>query len=242
MEKFQQLLTEKDYKAQAIWFLNAFWGELGTDSEARALAEEVWVLVGQFQEIYGLESKGNSEFSLDMLGAARLLEFRGETMTANARRDMLKTLDLDGDKRMSLWEYQIHLWADKKPLAGHDALWALDELMTRPQGTNDELEKAKAALEEVNAALDDYKKKEAKINEEIRATEGKVVKQNRAKQQLSVLKANNLMTDVRFNKKQITAQAAVRRAMKCENTTCAGEVWWQERTIAEVDKYRPKRK
>jgi len=239
MERFTQLLETMSYKDQAIWFLNAFWGDL---TDAKALAEEVWDLVQQFQECYSRESKGNSEQSLDMLGAARLLEIRGQTMTANARRDLLKTLDIDNDKRMSLWEYQIHLWADKKPLQGNDPLWAVKELMTRPQGTNQALEEAKAVLEEVNAALADYMDKKRKIEAEIEANAGKVVKLNRAKNKLSVLNANNLMTDVRFNKKQVTAEAAVRKAMKAENDTCAGEVWWQERTIAEVNKYRPNKK
>jgi len=239
MDRFTQLLETMSYKDQAIWFLNAFWGEL---TDAKSLSEEVWDLVQQFQECYSRESKGNSEQSLDMLGAARLLEIRGQTMTANARRDLLKTLDIDNDKRMSLWEYQIHLWADKKPLAGNDPLWAVKELMTRPQGTNQALEEAKAVLEEVNAALSDYMDKKRKIEAEIEANAGKVVKLNRAKNKLSVLNANNLMTDVRFNKKQVTAEAAVRKAMKAENDTCAGEVWWQERTIAEVNKYRPGKK
>jgi hypothetical protein len=239
MERFTQLLETMSYKDQAIWFLNAFWGDL---QDAKSLAEEVWDLVQQFKECYSRESKGNSEQSLDMLGAARLLEIRGQTMTANARRDLLKTLDIDNDKRMSLWEYQIHLWSDKKPLAGNDPLWAVKELMTRPQGTNQALEEAKAVLEEVNAALSDYMDKKRKIEAEIEANAGKVVKLNRAKNKLSVLNANNLMTDVRFNKKQVTAEAAVRKAMKAENDTCAGEVWWQERTMAEVNKYKPNKK
>jgi len=236
MARFTQLLETMSYKDQAIWFLNAFWADL---EDAKSLAEEVWELVGQFEECYSRESKGNSEQSLDMLGAARLLEIRGQTMTANARRDLLKSLDIDNDKRMSLWEYQIHLWADKKPLAGKDCFWAVEELMTRPQGTNQALEEAKAVLEEVNQALSDYLEKRRKIEAEIEANAGKVVKLNRAKNKLAVLNDNNLMTDVRFNKKQVTAEAAVRKAMKAENDTCAGEVWWQERTMAEVNKYKP---
>jgi len=239
MQKFQTLLESKEYKDQAIWFLNAFWADL---ENAEATGEEMWELVHQFEECYHRESKGNSMMSLDLLGAAKLLEMRGETMTANARRDMLKKIDIDQDKRMSLWEYMISLQLDKKPMKGHDALWALEELMTRPQGTNQALEDAKAVLAEVNAALADYKKKKIEIQMDIEKFEGKVVKLNRAKNQLAVLEANNLMTDVKFNKKQISAGAAVRKAMKLENTTCGGEVWWQDRTIKEVEKYRPNKK
>lgn len=239
MQKFQTLLESKEYKDQAIWFLNAFWADL---ENAEATGEEMWELVHQFEECYHRESKGNSMMSLDLLGAAKLLEMRGETMTANARRDMLKKIDIDQDKRMSLWEYMISLQLEKKPMKGHDALWALEELMTRPQGTNQALEDAKAVLAEVNAALADYKKKKIEIQMDIEKFEGKVVKLNRAKNQLAVLEANNLMTDVKFNKKQISAGAAVRKAMKLENTTCGGEVWWQDRTIKEVEKYRPNKK
>jgi len=239
MQKFQTLLETKEYKDQAVWFLNAFWADL---ENAEATGEEMWELVHQFEECYHRESKGNSMMSLDLLGAAKLLEMRGETMTANARRDMLKKIDIDQDKRMSLWEYMISLQLDKKPMKGHDALWALEELMTRPQGTNQALEDAKAVLAEVNAALADYKKKKIEIQMDIEKFEGKVVKLNRAKNQLAVLEANNLMTDVKFNKKQISAGAAVRKAMKLENTTCGGEVWWQDRTIKEVEKYRPNKK
>lgn len=239
MQRFQTLLESKEYTAQAIWFLNAFWADL---ENAPATGEEVWELVHQFEECFHRESKGNSMMSLDLLGAAKLLEMRGETMTANARREMLKKIDIDQDKRMSLWEYMISLQLDKKPMKGHDALWALEELMTRPQGTNQALEDAKSILAEVNAALADYKQKSFKIQMDIEKFEGKVVKLNRAKNQLAVLEANNLMTDVKFNKKQITAGAAVRKAMKLENTTCGGEVWFADRTIKEVEKYRPNKK
>jgi len=239
MQKFQTLLESKEYKDQAVWFLNAFWADL---ENAEATGEEMWELVHQFEECYHRESKGNSMMSLDLLGAAKLLEIRGETMTANARRDMLKKIDIDQDKRMSLWEYMISLQLDKKPMKGHDALWALEELMTRPQGTNQALEDAKAVLAEVNAALADYKKKKVLFQMDIEKYADKVVKLNRAKNQLAVLEANNLMTDVKFNKKQISAGAAVRKAMKLENTTCGGEVWWQDRTIKEVEKYRPNKK
>jgi len=239
MQKFQKLLETMEYREQAIWFLNAFWGDLDNASE---LAEEVWALVQQFETCYSRESKGNSMQSLDMLGSARLLEIRGQTMTANARRDLLKELDIDDDKRMSLWEYQIHLWKDKKPLKGNDAMWAVKELMTRPQGTNQALEDAKSILEEVNQILQDFLEKKRVIEKKIEDSAGKVVKLNKAKNQLSVLEANNLMTDVSFNKKQVTAEAAVRKAMKSEDNTCAGQIWWQNRALEEVNKYKPKRK
>jgi len=224
-----------DFKYQAVWVLNAFWADFAKPEE---IAEDAWTLVQQFTEIYRQESKGNSMVSLDMLGAAKLLEKRGETMTANARRQMLKELDVDGDKKMSLWEYVLHLWSEKKPLKGKDVDWRLRELMNRPQGTNAALEEAKSELADLQAALDDYTAKKAAIDLEIEQSVGKVVKLNRAKNKLAVLNANNLMTDVKFNKKFITAEAKVRSAQKGENKTCQGEVWWSNKVVSEVQKYR----
>lgn len=239
MELFKTRLEKLDYTKQAIWFLNAFWADL---EDKEAMAEEVWQLVGQFIDLFNRVPVGNTEYSLDMLGAARLLEMRGETMTANARRDMLKTLDIDNDNRMSLWEYQIHLWKDRKPFKGKDVMWAVKELMIRPQGTNQALEDAKKILEEVNTALQDYLAKKSACQVEIEKFAGKVVKLNRAKQKLAILNDNNLMTDVKFNKTSVSAEAAVRKAMKGENDTCAGEVWWQDRVVREAAKYRPQKK
>eukprot|EP00492_Amphilonche_elongata_P002090 TRINITY_DN2381_c0_g1_i1.p1 TRINITY_DN2381_c0_g1~~TRINITY_DN2381_c0_g1_i1.p1 ORF type:complete len:202 (+),score=49.27 TRINITY_DN2381_c0_g1_i1:52-657(+) len=197
LEKFTKKLESDTctYKYQAIWFLNAFWADL---ENQEALAENLWDLVAQFEEIFFRVPKGNNANALDMLGAARLLELRGETMTANARRDMLKELDVDNDKMMSLWEYLIHLWADQKPFKGKGIKWTLEELMTRPQGTNQALVDAKESLNAVNAALDDFQAKKRKYQKAIDDNEGKVVKQNRAKNQLAQLEPNNLMTDVKF--------------------------------------------
>merc|ERR1712176_136751 len=79
----------------------------------------------------------------DEFESHRLLEKFGQTLTVVAMRKELKAIDLDTDNCMSLLEYFVY----------HYKL-SVDTLMSRPQGVNEDLEKAEAALEEVLAQIE----------------------------------------------------------------------------------------
>merc|ERR1719228_1802124 len=105
------------------------------------------------------EAPGSSEHALDEFGAARLWEVGDEPITRNARLKKLKKIDVDNDKMMSLWEYFFFKWGDHSPFKGNDAMWAVNEIMSRPQGTNEELEKAKKVLDDAIKKGEAYKEK-----------------------------------------------------------------------------------
>lgn len=81
-EKLADLST-KNYKAQAIWFLNAFWPQFGGE------AEKIWNFKHTFDEL-DHDRKGDG-CALDELQAHRFLEKFHETMTVQAMREKLRS-------------------------------------------------------------------------------------------------------------------------------------------------------
>jgi len=236
--EFTNKLKELDYEAQCRWFLNAFWADLGDNVGERA--EEMWKCCEVIRNVVLDQAKGSTEHALDEFGAARLWEVGGEALTRNARLEKLKKIDVDNDKMMSLWEYFIFKWADVGGFKGHDAMWAVKEIMTRDQGTNDALIKAQAVFDLVMQKGEAYTKKTGELEAEIEKLQGKVVKLNRAKFLLEQHLANDIFKDVSFNKQFVEAKLAVKNAKKGENTTCQGDLWWGERTLEETKKYQRK--
>jgi len=235
--KFTAKIGELNYEAQCRWFLNAFWEDL---ENAEELAEEMWVCIETIRSTVLSEAKGSTEHALDEFGAARLWEVGGEPLTRNARNEKLKKIDVDNDKMMSLWEYFFFKWSDKAPFKGNDALWGVKEIMNRPQGTNEELAKAKKVLDLAIQKGEEYKLKGKKLEKELEDTVGKVVKHNRAKVQMEAWQANDIFSDAKFNAEYLLAKSAVKRAAKAENKTCQGEIWWGQRTLKEAEKYKKK--
>ena len=97
--KFHEL-TEKNYKGQACWAMNAFWND-GLKEEA----ERIWGFVRKCEELDEKKKKEGNE--LDELQAHRFLEAVGETLTVIALRDRLRKIDLDMNRRMALMEYLV---------------------------------------------------------------------------------------------------------------------------------------
>merc|ERR1712062_637653 len=121
--------------------LNAYWAEYGEKE-----AEAVWAYVQTANELD--KKKGEEGHAMDEFESHRFLEKFGQTSTVVAMRKELKAIDLDTDNCMSLLEYFVY----------HYKL-SVDTMMSRPQGVNEELEKAEVALEEVNAEIAKLKKK-----------------------------------------------------------------------------------
>lgn len=235
--QFTEKIGELDYEGQARWFLNAFWEDI---ADTEDLAEQLWVCCQTIRNTILAEAQGSSEHALDVFGAARLWEAHGEALTAMARKAKLKKIDVDNDNMMSLWEYAINKYEDIAPFKGHEPLWAVKELMTRPQGTNEELEKAKKTLAMALKKGEEYKATMAKLEAEVENSKGKSVAHNRAKHNLKVHQTNDIFTDAAFNKEYLGAKAAVKKAAKAENKTCQGDLWWGRRSIKEAEKYKAK--
>jgi len=225
---FNELTTRK-YADQAIFFLNAFWPELSEK------AEEVWnfwlkiVDVDKLQ--YGAlpEGKKDEEWkegsSLDEFWSHKYLESFDKVLTALKFREEFKKIDINFDKRMALVEFLLFEYKQ-----------TVDVLMKRPQGTNEELVKAQAALADVQAEIKKIEKKKSAL--EAQAAAGGV-KGSSAKNELEQLLAAD-PTDL--NRALVTAEAAVRRAQKLKGEQPQGAIWWIDRELKEVKKYKPRKK
>jgi len=223
-------VTARKYQDQAVFFLNAFWPDL--DSKE---AENVWNNAHTFIELdkqeWGALPEGKKSetwaegASLDEFWSHKFLEKQGETKTVVQLRETLKKIDLDFDKRMSIVEFLLfHYGFDVKTL------------LSRPQGTNEELKKAQQALAEVKKEIDAIEKKKSEL--EVKVAAGGV-KGNTAKNELEQL-LNSDPTNL--NRAIVTAEAAVRKAQKATGLQPQGALFWIERELQESKKYKPKSK
>ena len=139
------------------------------------------------------------------------------------RQELRKIGITKNDMKMSLLEYFVC----------HYKL-NVDELMEAPQGINEELEKAEAALQDVLNEIEKLENKKSALSE--KAAKGGV-KGLAAKNELEQIKSADPLP---IRKALVTAQAALRKAQKSKNLSAMGKLWFVEREIAEVAKYKPK--
>jgi hypothetical protein len=215
LKEFSQVARELCYKEQACFFLNAYWAEFSEE------APKCWEYVLKFSE-YDLK-KHNEGVSLDEFESARFLEYFGQAMTVIERRQALKEIDIDTDNKMSFLEYVV--WRFKLDI---------ETLMTRPQGTNEELKKAELALKEVQSEISSIEKQKERLEE---AAKGQGVKAKKANAELEMLlKADQLP----LRKALISAEAAFRKAQKSKDVEAQGTLWWLNAELEEAKKYKPK--
>jgi len=172
--------TQKTYKEQACFFLNAFWNELGDNAEA------FWKHWKQFQELDRMqynaipkEKKPETYVevkSLDEFWSHKFLETIGKTLTAVQFRAEFKKIDANTDKRMSIIEFLI--WEYKQ---------SIKVLLSRPQGADGgEVAKAQELLDEVSssftAAQEALDRATATENAALRSKEAAVASEAKAKQ------------------------------------------------------------
>jgi len=199
------------------FFLNAFWVECGNE------AEKIWQWCQKFQEYDQVNGKEGND--LDEFWSHKYLETVGETMTVIQMREVLKEIDLDNNRRISLLEYCLYKFKQ-----------TIKELLKRPQGMNEELAKAQQALAAVQAEIEKIEKKKSELEA---ASRGGGVKAMQAKNELSqLLVADN----TELNKAMLTAEAAVRKAQKLGGLAAQGALFWIERDLQEAKKYKPKSK
>jgi len=250
-------LCNKSYKEQAIWFLNAYWDQHGSDSE------RVWDYVHKCAEL-DIQRHGDGN-ALDEVMAHRFLELLHETLTVMAMRDRLrKTGALSPTERPKLvplthyllfhydvdWRYLVNTKGDNSEEIA-EAQRLLDEVVTAFQESERQANNArkaeaaarkredaaretenearaaeeaarqqeapfKAAQEEVDAALREVKSQEEARESRMaelkrKSTEGGVVQQNKAKNEL----AQHLAEDpLPLRKAKITLEAALKKAEK----------------------------
>lgn len=160
------------------------------------------------------------------------MEHFGQALSHVQLKERLTKIDADNDKRMSLLEYAVWKYGEKD-----SKTFTIEELMKRPQGTNQALKDAQKELKVVQDEIDKIEKKKKKLEKDIKKFEGKVVKQNRAKNELEQLLAADPMD---LNRSLLTAQAAVRKAQKDKNMNAQGTLWFLNKELEVAQSYKPK--
>jgi len=233
MDQFKEV-TSKPHKDQAIYFLNAFWDEHGKD------AEDVWKWTtkflelekGQWMETHKDEKEKQAYTpgsDIDEVLAHKVLESFGETLTALKLREVLRTIDLDSNKRVAVIEYCLYKFKDEvKDL--------LSEKRLVNHGVPQELTDAQKALEDARHEIDKVEAKRKQLETE---AEAPGVKGNAAKAAL----AQYLQEDHSdLNKAVASAEFKVRLAQKLQGPQPRGAIWWVAREAQEASKYKPKGK
>ncbi|KAL0484974.1 calcium-regulated actin-bundling protein [Acrasis kona] len=209
-------VCNKNYKGQCIFFLNAFWAEF------QAEAPRVWNVYKKFVEL----DNGNEEGkSLDTFSSNRLLEAFGQTLTVIQLREEMAKVDQNDDKKMGPLEYLVYHYKVQ-----------IKELLSRPQGTDEEMEKANLALQKVQDEIDAIENQKKKLQA---LAKGEDFKATRAKNELAQLLAQDPLA---LNKAQVDAKAAVKKAQKSagDNLTSQGQLWWLQKQLEEAARYKPK--
>merc|ERR1719461_658632 len=168
MVKFGKVVQEETFRGQAIFFLNAFWAELGEKE-----CETIWNTRLIFREVADEGNQGDHE--LDDFQSARVFEKEKLTMTVLERRKALREIDIDSNNKMGTLEYLVWKYKVDVPT-----------LMKRPQGTNEELKKAEKALKAVMEQIATIESRKAYLENLVATTSGGV-KLLKAKNELSQL-------------------------------------------------------
>eukprot|EP01088_Endostelium_zonatum_P012529 TRINITY_DN26782_c0_g1_i1.p1 TRINITY_DN26782_c0_g1~~TRINITY_DN26782_c0_g1_i1.p1 ORF type:complete len:241 (+),score=67.98 TRINITY_DN26782_c0_g1_i1:31-753(+) len=231
-QEFRQYAS-KPYKEQAMAVLNAFYNELSGNPTA---LEDVWKFCHMFIDIdHEKKAEGTG---IDEFQAHRLLEKLNETKRVVELREAIKEADVEVNlKKLSLIEFLI--WRNKA-----SSKTSISEFLRRkppldpPTKSNPALMKAQADLDKVQAEINRIENRKSQLEE---ASAGGGVKANTAKNELSqLLTADN--TDL--NRALISAEASVRKAQKegGGGVVPPGVLWWLNRELEEMKKYRPQRK
>lgn len=214
MNEFAEMSLET-YKTQACFFLDRFYDELKDKSE------ELWNETNWFIK---LDDDGENGHGLDELEAHKFLERNGMTMTVIDLRAHLRRVDLNKDGHMSLLEF----------CADHFGK-TVDEIMKFGKYLpNDTLVEVQDLLQ---AIIDEIARIEAKKADLRARAEGDGVKARLAF--ASLFEMEHAENDA-LNEKLIHAEAAVRYARKHSGASHNGTLWWVERDLEELKKYKPK--
>lgn len=256
--KFFNEVSKLTFSEQAIAVLNAFF-DVKLEEQAEFIFSVSWEVIKKVDmrwrnvNYIHLYKEGNDlDFDMGLFFFESLIKFLEDPknakwadakyapshpidMTAIKRKQELRdSVDVNFDGRISFLEYLLYQY-NLSPT----------DFVSRSNTThevNEALERAKLALEEVNARILAYETEKARL-EELAAGTG--VKALGAKNLLAQLHASPLADELR--KALITAEAAVRIAARTGKTTTAaggsasktdGSIWWLQRDLkAKKEKY-----
>jgi len=145
-------LCEKNYRQQAVWFLNCFWEQLSAE------AEELWSFVHLCNEL-DLEKHADGN-GLDEMKAHVFLERKQDTHTVRELRERLRSTGAIGESERPKLVPLAHYLLFRYNVNWHTLV---DE--SRQGSNKEELEKAERLLAEVQSAFQESERKasEARI-------------------------------------------------------------------------------
>lgn len=256
--------ASKSFSEQAVFFLNAFWDEYGdqaewiysvawdqmkkTDMQVKGVnyvhlyeegADLDFDMGLRFFEVMNRFQNGDSKHKEHIAWIAEHKDFKEEfaksqvgMMTSVKRKKELRDqVDVNFDGRVGMLEYLLYQYGCEPK-----------DLIARSMNTdeNEEIRKARLALEEVNRRIAAYEAEKLRLE-----TAAKLpgVKGLRAKNELAQLLCGPLWEAL--NKALITAEAAVRIATKNAGKRPSGgdgqprtdgAIWWMNTDLAEKKK------
>jgi len=225
--------NKQPYGTQARLILNAFW-----DQGFSSLAEEVYQFTAKYIAtdlfLKGINppSPKNEGVDLDEHGFHVFLEKNIKPLTVIEARQKLKEADCSFDGRVSLIEFL--LWHYKKP--SKEFIKKAPEDPSEVSQMSPELQKATAAL---NAAKQEIQKIEDEKNRLETESSLSGIKGAKAKNELQQLLTRD---QTNLNKALLTAEACVRKLGGNGIDCPPGSLWWMNREIEEMKKYKPKSK
>jgi hypothetical protein len=221
------------YFTQAKLFLNAFWAAI------EPKAEEVWTLTAGYIRT-DLHLKGcnppnpdREGTELDEHGFHYFLEKNIQPLTVLEARGKLKEADVSFDGKVSLIEFLN--WHFKK--SASEFVKKAPEDVEGDKNMSPELQKAMAALNEVRREIQKIEEEKNRLEDEIEASGGSGLKGVKAKNELAQLLARD---QTNLNRSMITAEAAVRKAGGTGKECPPGTLWWMQRELEEMKKYKPR--
>jgi hypothetical protein len=97
-------ISKKPFRDQAVWFLNGFWIDGPNFSENPDKRELMWEYVHRMTELH---PSGENGCELDEFKGHVFLEKSGMTLTVAKMRAVMKEIDLDFNKYISLTEFLV---------------------------------------------------------------------------------------------------------------------------------------
>ena len=103
MKQFKKI-QKKTFKEQAVWFMNGFWCDGPNFAENEEQREKMWDYVERMGKLHPDGVDGNE---LDEFKAHQFLEKSDMHMTVAKMRTVMKEIDLDFNKSISMTEFLI---------------------------------------------------------------------------------------------------------------------------------------
>jgi len=208
-------LTQRTYKEQVVWFLNAFWEEFAQNE-----AEKLWKYKHMCDELD--VQKGASGFELDELSAHRFLEHFKEPLTVREMRNTLRSTGAIGDRVKAV--PLIHVLIFKYKIDWHT-------LVNASQGDNrEEIEEAQRRLDEVQAAFSEARARADEAAARFREAEASeaAAKKREAEALESEKQATQREAEALRSEEEAKAREEDARAAQAELEAALGEVKAQE--------------